>query len=205
MFNLNLDFSLVELTFPQTFTERLPRRVFFALGLSVRIARGWDEDIKNAVFRRIFSLGFDPFHFKLTGLFDGDVDQVSNNGVDIAPDIAHFSELGGFNFDKRGVGQLGQASRNFGFADPGGADHENILRHDLVTQRLRDLLAAPAVTQGDGYGSFRFLLANNMLVEFGDNFPGGHVQGGHKFAFQLQGFNNVILVRVNAQIAGNTQ
>ena len=36
------------------------------------------------------------------------------------------------------------------------------------------LLAAPAITQGNGDGTLGLMLANDVLVEFADNFLGRH-------------------------------
>ena len=74
--------------------------------------------------------------FLLAGLLDADVDQVADDGVDVAADIADFGELGGLDLDEGRIGQLGQAARDLGLADAGRADHQDVLRRDLVAQRL---------------------------------------------------------------------
>ncbi|WZB73429.1 hypothetical protein WJ968_26735 [Achromobacter xylosoxidans] len=51
---------------------------------------------------------------------------------------------------------------------------------DLVAQRLGYLLAAPAVAQRDGDGALGAILADDVFVEFGDDFSGRHVGCGHE-------------------------
>ncbi len=71
----------------------------------------------------------------------------------------------------------GQAAGDFGLAHARGADHEDVLRGDLVAQLVFDLLAAPAVAQGDGHGALGGRLADDVIVELGDDFLGSHGHG----------------------------
>lgn len=83
-----------------------------------------------------------------------------------------------------------------------------------MTQGLGHLLATPAVAQGDGDGAFGAVLADDVLIEFGDDFSGGHVGSGHngissvcgkalalgknhEMGLVAQGFDDVILVGIN--------
>src|SRR3546814_213265 len=93
-----------------------------------------------------------------------------------------FGELGGLDLDEGGVGQFGQAARDFGLAYTGGPYHEDVLGDDFVAQRLGHLLAAPAVAQGDRHGALGAILSDDVLVEFGDDFSGSHVGGRHSLA-----------------------
>ncbi len=179
LLDFDFDFHVVDLALAQTLAEGLARRIFFTLRFAMCVAWGWDQDVKNAIFGGVFGLGADAAHFLLTGLLDGNFDQVANNGVDIAANIAYFREFGGFNLDEGCVGQLGQAPGNFGFAHAGGADHQDVFGDDFVAQGLGHLLAAPAVSQGHRDRALGLLLANDMLVEFRDDFAGGHVQCSH--------------------------
>ena len=45
---------------------------------------------------------------------------------------------------------------------------------DFLAQRLTDLHAAPAIAQRDGDGALGGVLADDVLVEFGDDFFRGH-------------------------------
>ena len=68
------------------------------------------------------------------------------------------------------VGQLGEAAREFGFADAGGADHEDVLGHHVFGHLGRKLLAAQAVAQRDGDGAFGVGLPDDVLIELADDF-----------------------------------
>ena len=112
------------------------------------------------------------------GLLDADVDQIADDGIHVATDIADLGKFGGLDFDEGRIRQSCQAARDLGLADPGRPDHQNIFRCDLVPQRLGNQLAAPAVTQGDCYGAFGVVLADHVLVEFGNDVLRSQVHGG---------------------------
>ena len=74
----------------------------------------------------------------------------------------------------------GEASRAYGerfgqlrFANAGGAYHENILGVYFFPHFRRQLGAAVAVTQGNGYGTLSLILADDIAVQFPDYFTGG--------------------------------
>lgn len=58
------------------------------------------------------------------GLLDRNVDQISNDGIDVTSMEPHLGEFGGLNFDEGGVTQLGNSSRNFRLAHPRGTATE---------------------------------------------------------------------------------
>ncbi len=66
-----------------------------------------------------------------------DLHQVADHRLDVAPDVADLGELGGLDLEERRVRELGQAARDLGLADAGGADHQDVLGHDLLGQRRR--------------------------------------------------------------------
>ena len=121
--------------------------------------------------------GFHILAHRGAGHRDGAIHQIADDTVDIAPDIANFGEFGRLDLEKRGFGQLGEAAGDFGFADPGGADHQDVFRIDLVAQVIGQTAAPPAVAQGHGDGAFRLGLANDVAVKFRDNLARGQV--GH--------------------------
>jgi hypothetical protein len=116
----------------------------------------------------------DLFHFFFARHFDGDVHQILDDGIDFAADVTDLGELGGFDFDERRTREAREATGDLGLADAGRADHQNILRGDLVTQRFADLHAAPAVTQRNRHRALGRTLPDNMFVELLDDFSGGH-------------------------------
>ena len=65
--------------------------------------------------------------FLLAGHFHGDLDKIAYDRINFASNIAHFSELGGFDLDEGGLGQPRQSARNLGLADPGRTDHEDVM------------------------------------------------------------------------------
>src|SRR3712207_8952107 len=59
--------------------------------------------------------------------------------------------------------------RSLRFPATGRSDHQDVLRRHLVAQLGRELLAAPAVAQSDGDGALGVVLADDVLVERGDD------------------------------------
>src|SRR5690606_1104078 len=167
--DVDLDLGVVQAAFAQALAEGLAGVGFFAVGFAAGVAGGRDQHVENAVFGGVFGLGAHAAHFDLAGLLDGNLDQVADDGVDVAAHVAHFGELGGFDLDEGRVGQLGQAARDLGLADTGGPDHEDVLGNDLVAQGGGHLLAAPAIAQRHGDGTLGAVLADDVLVEFGDD------------------------------------
>ena len=72
----------------------------------------------------------------LACLFDRNFHQIADDRLNIATNIANFGEFRRFNLQKGGVGQLGQATSNFGFTHPGGTNHQDVLRGDFIAQDL---------------------------------------------------------------------
>lgn len=184
--DLDLDFFVVELALAQALAEGLARAVAFlrcvgrgaVARLEAEVARLRQQDVEHAVFRCVFGACAHLGHFGQAGLLDADVDQVADDGVHVAAHVTDFGELGRFDLDERRIGQLGQATGDLGFTDAGRADHEDVLGRDFVAQRFFDLLAAPAVAQGDCHCLLGLALADHVFVEFADDFLGSHVHAG---------------------------
>jgi hypothetical protein len=87
--------------------------------------------------------------------------------LDIAADIADLGELGRLDLDEGRLGELGQAAADLGLAHAGRPDHQDVLGRHFRAQRFGQLLAAPAVAQGNGHGALRILLADDEAVELG--------------------------------------
>ena len=81
------------------------------------------------------------------------------------------------------MGQFGQPPGDLGLAHPGGADHDDVLGRDLVPEVLGDLLAAPAVAQGDGHRFLGVLLPHDIFVQLRHDFPGSEMVPGARGAF----------------------
>jgi hypothetical protein len=55
------------------------------------------------------------------------------------------------------------------FRNGGRPDHDDVLGHDVVGDVGRQLLPALAVAQRNGHGALGVLLADDVLVQLGDN------------------------------------
>ena len=145
--NFDFDLAIVELAFPQHFPEALARvgvarcRVARESGLRPRQQR-----IQNTVFGGISSARTHLGHCLFTGHLDGDLHQIADDRVNLAADIADLRELGGLHLDERRPRQAGQPARDLGLAHAGRPDHENVLRRDLGSEALGNLLAPPAIS-----------------------------------------------------------
>ncbi len=99
----------------------------------------------------------------------GDVGQLLDDGIDLASDVADLGELGRLDLDERRLGEPRQPARDLGLADAGRADHQDVLRRDLLSQRFLHLHATPAVAQRDRHGALGRALADDVLVQFRDD------------------------------------
>ncbi len=116
-------------------------------------------------------------HLVLARHLDGDVHQIADDAVDFAPDVSHLGEFRRLDLDKRRPCQFRQASGDLGLADTGRTDHQDILRRDFAAKWLVDLHTSPAIAKGDRDSAFGVILADDVLVQFLDDFSGGHL--GH--------------------------
>ena len=183
-----IDFNLfiVKLAFTQFLAERLARsRGFLRLfSLAPVVFRRWDQHVKHALFRQLFravTVLIDGLH---ANHFDRRIGQIADDRVYFFTNIAHFGEFGRFNFNKRRVGQFRQTTGNLGFTDAGWADHQNVFRRDFMTQLFVKLHTAPAVTQGNSNRTLGGVLADNVFVQFADNFAWGHFRHGRSLRFR---------------------
>ena len=175
--DLDLDFLVVELAFAQHLAETLARRAFLALRFGLAkadAARRRQQRVEDAIFGGFFGAKLNLGRGLFAHLLDRGFHQVADDGVDIASDVADFGELGRLDLDEGRVGEPRQPSRDLGLADPGRPDHQDVLRRDFLPQRLIDLLAPPAVAQGDRDRALGGSLADDVFVEFVDDFFGGH-------------------------------
>src|SRR5690606_1310978 len=67
---------------------------------------------------------------------------------------------------------------DFGLADAGRADHQDVLRQHLLAQLVVKLQPPPAVAQGDRHGALGIGLPDDEAVKLGDDFAGREV--GHR-------------------------
>ena len=101
----------------------------------------------------------------------GDLGQVADHRFDVAADVADLGELRRFDLEERRLRELRQPPRDLGLADAGRADHQDVLRRDFFGHLRRQLLSAHAVAQRDRDGALGLVLADDVLVELGDDLP----------------------------------
>ena len=173
-----IDFNspVIKLPLAQFLAKGLARCAFWlGGGINPELTSGaWYQNIQHPLFCRIFCSTAHFGHLSHTGLLHCNISQVANDGVHIFAHITYFSELGGFHFDEGSVSQTSQAPGNLGLAHTRGANHQNIFRRNFCSQAWLDLLATPAIAQGNGHSAFGLLLAHDVAVQFIDDFLRGH-------------------------------
>ena len=173
--DFQVDLFVIEFALAQFFAQELARAVPLVFSA---VAGCGQQHIENALFGGFLGAKTDFFYGLFTPHFYGHLYQIADNGLHIAPHIAHFRKLRRLDLDERRVGQACQAPGNLCFTDARRADHQDIFGRDLGAQRLLHLHAAPAVAQGIGYRAFGVLLADHVLVQFVDDFSGRHIGHG---------------------------
>src|SRR5205814_7042064 len=99
---------------------------------------------------------------------DRALDEIAHHPFDVASDVADFGELRRLDLDERRARELRQATRDLGFADAGGTDENDVVRTDLLANRLGRTLTAPAIAQRNRHRLFRVSLAHDIAIELGD-------------------------------------
>jgi len=171
----DFDFATIERAFAQLLAHFLARIGIAVIGLSGLAHESvqltfWDQCVEDAFFGAILSLGL---HLRLRLVahhFHGHVGEVAHDLFDILADITDFGKFRRFHLDERRVRQMRETARDLGFADTGRSDHQNIFRRDFVAQRRIELHAPPAIAQRDRHRAFGGVLADDVAVEFVDDF-----------------------------------
>ena len=211
--DLDVDLLVVQLAFAQALAEQLTGVGIAALhrlfGKAYR-ARWWQQGVEDAFFGGVFGAVAHLVHLLLAQHLQRRVGQIADDRFDVTADIADLGELGSFHFQERRVGQLGQAAGNFGLADAGGADHQNVLRGDFTAQLGGQLHAPPAVAQGDGHGALGVVLADDVAVEFVDDLAGRHGHGAvlrndRRLDRAVELLDGQVLIGEHADAAGDVQ
>ena len=100
---------------------------------------------------------------------DGQLDKVADHRLDVAADVADLGELRRFDLDERRLRELRQAAGDFGLADAGRADHQDVLRRDFVGDLRRQPLPSNAIAKRNRDRALGLRLADDVLVELGDD------------------------------------
>ena len=162
--DLDLDLLVVELAGAQPLAEGL------AGGRAAALAPTSASMTRSSAFE--LRLGLDFLALRVAHEADADLEQVADDLIDVAADIADLGELGGLDLDEGRIGELGEAAGDLGLADAGRADHQDVLGQDLLAHLAFELLAAPAVAERDRHGALRVALADDVAVELGDDLAG---------------------------------
>src|ERR1035437_4374793 len=169
--HLDLHQAFVQLALAQALTEFLAG----ALDAFARLRLRRHEQVEEAVL----GVHFGAVRHLVEPLFphyvDRDIHQVADHRFHVASHVAHFGELAGFDLEERRVGETRQAAGQLRLAHARGADHEDVLGHDLFGHFGRELLAPDAVTQGDGHGALGIGLPHHVLLQFAHDFPGSQL------------------------------
>ena len=136
-----------------------------------------DQRVDHPLLGVELRLGGHLFALHVAHQADAGLEQVAHDLVDVAADIADLGEFGGLDLDEGRAGELGEAARDLRLADAGRADHQDVLGQHLLAHLLVELLAPPAIAQGDGDGALGVALADDVAVELGDDLAGG--EAGH--------------------------
>ena len=169
---LDIDFLVVQLVVAQLLAEAVAGR---------RRGGRADQRVEHALLGIQMRLGLDIGALLFAHQADADLDEIADDLLDVAADIADLGELRRLDLDEGGAGELGETAGDFRLADAGRADHQDVLRHDFVAQVGFELLAAPAVAQRDRDGALGVVLADDVAVEFGNDLAGGKC--GHFVCF----------------------
>ena len=126
---------------------------------------GPDQSIDHPLLGIELRLGRHLFPLGVAHQTEPNFEQVADDLIHIAADIANLGKFGRLDLDERRAGELGQAPRDLGLADAGRADHQDVLGQHLLAHLAFELLAAPTVAQGNGHSALGVALADDVAVE----------------------------------------
>ena len=190
--DLDLDLALVELARAQALAEGVA---------GGEIGVGADQRVDHALLGVELRLGLDLLALGVAHEADAGFEQVADDLIDVAADIADLGELGRLDLDEGRAGELGQAARDLGLADAGRPDHQDVLGQHLLAQLVVELLAAPAVAERDGDRALGVALADDVAVELGDDLAWG--EAGHALSLRLEALDDDVVVGVDADVGGD--
>jgi len=143
----------------------LTRRGLHPLGAADLGAPHGQQQVEDAVLGHLLRLFPDVLHLLLLHHAHGDLHEIADHGVHIAPHVTHFGKLRGLHLHKRRPGKKGQSPGDLCFSDTRGAYHEYIFRNDLFPQRIEQFLTANPIAQCDRHGLFGSRLTHDILVQ----------------------------------------
>ena len=135
------------------------------------------QGVEDPLLRGRMRLGLDALAFLVPDEPDPDLQEVADDPLDVAADIADLRELGRLHLQEGRAGEPGEAAGDLRLAAARRSDHQDVLRRHLLAQRPFELLATPAVPQRDRDGALGIRLPDDEAVELGDDLAGR--EGGH--------------------------
>src|SRR5262249_4808297 len=180
--HVDFDDAVVEAAGAQLIAEVLARAAALVVARRAVRPRRWiarldepggrgrrQQDVEQALFGVLSGLRPHFLETLLSNHVDAELDEIAHHRLDVAADIADLGELRRFDLDDRRLREPRQPARDLGLADAGRPDHQDVLRRDLFGELRRELLPARAVAQRDRHRAFRCRLADDVLVELGDD------------------------------------
>ncbi len=183
--DVDLDLAIVERALAQLLAQLLARVGVARIGRRQRLVGEADagaarqQRIENAILRAIVGLRAHARLGLLARHLDRAVGEIAHDLLDVLADVADLGELGRLDLDERRIRERGEPARDLGLADAGRADHQDVLRRDLVAQNRFELHAPPAIAQRDRDRALGGVLADDVAIELVDDFAGcefGHIK-----------------------------
>ena len=173
---LEIDHAVVEASGAELLAEALAREMLL-LTRRRRVVVGpggtsrRQQHIEEPLFRILSCLDAHFLEALPAHHVDAELDEVADHRFDVAADVPHFGELRGLHLHEGRLGQAREAPRDFGFADTGRPDHQDVFRCDFLGKLRRQLLTPHAIAESDCHGALGGGLADHVLVELGDDLP----------------------------------
>ncbi len=171
-----VDFDHAAVELPARSCSRNRSRVRFVLvahraGVFVRRnrPRGRQQQVEQPIFGVRAAFDRTSSSRSLAHHVDAQLHEVAHHRLDVAADVADFGELARFDLHERRLRQPRQPARDLRLADAGRPDHQDVFRRDFLGELRRKLLPPHPVAKRDRDRALRGRLADDVLVEFGDD------------------------------------
>jgi len=177
-----VQFALVQ-SVAQLVSGALPSGFCLLLGLRLGLGgarsffrfflQGGKQHIQKPLLGLILCFLFHLLHAIFFDHIDRKIHQIPHHSFHVPSHVPHLGELGGLHFDERSLRQMGQTPRNLGLPHSGGADHNDVVRHNLLAEIVGHLLAPPPISQRNRHRLFGFILPDDVLIQFRYNLSWG--------------------------------
>jgi hypothetical protein len=176
---IQLDLALVQRAFAQLLAQFLAGvavdgrcRWRIVAPVSRRALPARQQGVEDAILGAVLSLRAYALDRLFTGQLVRHIGEVADDRLHVLADIADLGELGRLDLHERRVRQRGEAPRDLGLADAGGTDHQDVFRCHFFAHAWFQLHAPPAAAQCYRHGALGVVLADDVAVEFVDDFTG---------------------------------